>query len=233
MSQQSALHKLQTIDSDLDERRARVRAIKAALEDDNELRQAQDEVATLNATLQPQDARIKDLNLEIQTVGTQSSQLSTRLYSGKVGNPKELQDIQDKIAELKRRHEQLENMLLETMITADDLREELADANTRLAQVETAWSASQAELSEELQTKRREIKKLKVLRETAVGTLDPQSLALYDSLRTNRQGMAVAVLDGEACGVCGVRQTSVLVHQTRQGQAITTCASCGRILVAV
>jgi predicted nucleic acid-binding Zn-ribbon protein len=120
MSQLKALHRLQKIDQDLDARRQRVRDIAVRLEQDDVLRQAQADVAALQSALHPPETRTADLNLEIQTIASQTGQLTNRLYSGKVNNPKELQDIQDKIAELKRRHAHLENTLLETMIAIEE-----------------------------------------------------------------------------------------------------------------
>jgi len=176
---------------------------------------------------------MSDLNLEIKTVITQTEQLSTRLYSGSVKNPKEAEDIQKKIAERKRRRAVLEDNLLETMIAVEELQEKLAAARERLRQVETAWASHQQTLTGELKRLRREIKQLKAERETAIEQIDPAYQELYRTLRTRKRGHAVAVLDGESCSVCGVGQTTSIVQQVRQDMELITCSSCGRILVAL
>lgn len=233
MSQQKVLYRLQRIDLDLDKRRARLREITAALEQDSVLRQAQTDVDTFHAALAPQQARAKDLTLEIQSVVEQNRQLSDRLYGGTVHNPKELQDIQDKIAELKRRHASLENTLLETMISVEELEGSLAGAKARLDEVRATRGDELKALLDEQHRLKREIKSLKTDREAVVQEVSEDNLALYQELRTKRQGHAVALLQGETCSGCHVDQTTVLVQKVRQGQALIRCASCGRILVAI
>ncbi|MBN1201592.1 MAG: hypothetical protein JXJ20_07030 [Anaerolineae bacterium] len=233
MSQIPALYRLQRIDLDLDARRQRLREITAELEEDSALRQAQAEVKSLRDALTPQEARITDLNLEIQTVTTQREQFTDRLYGGKVSNPKELQDLQGKVAELKRRRAQLEDKLLETMIKVEELQEALVTATRRLEQVQADLSMGLENLTKEQQRLKREVKDLKADREAAVRAIPADNLELYKTLRSKKRGHAVAVLEGDMCSCCHVSQTTVLVQQVRQGQEMVMCASCGRILVAI
>ena len=128
MSQARALYRLQKIDQDLESRRQRVHEIAAELEMDDVLRQAEAAVADAEQRLRPQQTRANDLSLELKSVSSQTAQLTDRLYSGAVSNPKELEDIQEKIAERKRRHAELEDRLLATMIAIDELQDELATA---------------------------------------------------------------------------------------------------------
>jgi predicted nucleic acid-binding Zn-ribbon protein len=233
MNQARALFQLQQIDLNLDKRRRRLREITAALEQDVVLRQARDAVTTVQETLRPQETRATDLNLEIQSVTSQSTQLTNRLYGGKVNNPKELQDIQDKIAELKRRRSSLEDSLLETMIKIEELQVSLATAQERLGQVENERSAELMALTDEQKRLKREIKTLKTERESAVQQVTADNLELYETLRGSKQGQAVSTLDGEMCSYCRVGQTTTLVQRVRQGNELVVCYSCGRILVTV
>ena len=140
MSQQRALYRLQKIDSALDACRARLREIAAQLEGNAELQAARAEVERLTGELGPREARVKEINQEIRSIMSQSSDLSAQLYGGKVGNPKELQDIEHKIEELARRRSQLETTVLELMLEVDDLQGQLDAAKEHLAQVDAAWS---------------------------------------------------------------------------------------------
>jgi len=233
MNQTKALYRLQRIDLELDARRARLREVTAALEQDSVLRQARADVASLQEALRPEEARVRDLNLEIQSVTTQSSQLSSRLYGGKVNNPKELRDIEGKIDELKRRHAQLENMLLETMIKVEEFQASLAAANARLGEIEAAHASEFDALTAEQHRLKREIKALKTERETAMQNVSSENLDLYQTLRLQKHGHAVAVLEGERCSYCRVDQTTTEAQLIRQGQRVIFCSSCGRILVAI
>jgi len=232
MSQSKTLYRLQQLDLDLDTRRSRIREITAVLEQDTELRQAQQAVDAIQKKLRPAETHAADLNLELQTVSTQSTQLSTRLYGGTVSNPKELEDIQDKIAERKRRHAHLENELLETMITIEELQESLVKAQKRLHIVEAERATEHKSLTTETKRLKQEIKALKADRQAAADQVSAENMDLYDTLRARKQRIAVAALDGDMCSVCRVGQTSNIVQQVRQDQNLIMCSSCGRILVA-
>lgn len=233
MSQAKALYRLQKIDQGIDTRRNRLREITAALEQDELLRQARAETSNLQAALRPQETHAADLNLELQSITEQSRQLSNRLYSGKVGNPKELQDIEGKIAELKRRHADRENELLETMMAVEDMQGSLATATQRLSEIESNWATQQKTLQDEQHRLKVEIKGLKAEREEAVKHIPEDLLTMYQTLRATKQGHAVAILNGEMCSYCRVSQTTTMVQRILRDQELLTCSSCGRILVAL
>lgn len=232
MSQTQALYRLQKLDLENDSKRKRAHEIIAILDQDSVLRKAKDAVDAVNSQLHPKESRAKDLNLEIQTVTDQSKQLSQRLYGNTVSNPKELEDIQNKIAERKRRREQLENDLLEVMIEVEDLQSQLAEATEQYQAVKAERASEHAQLKAELKTLKADIVELKTARKTAASDISKQNRVLYKELRTRKQGQPVAKLMGDSCAVCGVRQTTTLAQQVRQDQEIIFCSSCGRILVA-
>ncbi|HEX3050680.1 MAG TPA: hypothetical protein VHP83_08500 [Aggregatilineaceae bacterium] len=231
MSQPQALYRLQKLDLELDTRRARVREINAALEDRSVVLQGRAAVEQLQATLRPQETRASNLNLELKTIASQNSDLNGRLYGGKVSNPKELGDIEHKIAELKRRNAELENQLLETMISVEELQASLVDATQKQNELEKSRSAEEETLTAELSRLKREIKALKAERETAEAQVNDENKALYQTLRASKQGHAVVLLKGDMCSYCRVDQTSNIVQQVRQGRDLIHCQSCGRILV--
>jgi predicted nucleic acid-binding Zn-ribbon protein len=233
MSQTRALYRLQKLDLEIDMRRGRMREINAALEQDQAVRQTQAQVAELENVLRHQETRASDLNLEIQTVTGQTTQLTTRLYGGEVGNPKELEDIQKKIAERKRRRAHLEDELLETMIQVEESQESLAQAQQDLHEVETTWAAEQKKLTGELQRLKQELKTLKADRQAVVEHVTTENLELYKTLRARKNGHAVAVLENSSCSICRVGQTANIVQQVRQNEQLVMCTSCGRILVMI
>lgn len=232
MSQTQALYRLQKLDTQIDTRRKRAREILAILDQDTALREARAAVEALQERLAPLETRVSDLNLNIQTVSEQSQQLSTQLYDGSVSNPKELEDIQKKIAERKRRHEHLENQLLETMLEVDDVQSALADATAHLDSVKADRASEYDTLNAELQQLKVALAQLKADRKAVASEISRANRALYKDIRAKRQGLAVVSMKGDSCSACGVRQTTTLAQEVRQGDKIVQCVSCGRILVA-
>ncbi len=233
MSQTKALFRLQQLDLAVQAKRNRALEIKAIIEEDSVLRQAQANVDDLEAALRPKETRARDLTLEMKTVSEQSKQLGDRLYGGSVGNPKELEDIQNKIAERNRRHEHLENSMLEVMIEIENLQGELSEARQHLDRVKSERASEHKALRAEFEQLKSELADLKAQRKTVASELTKENLALYKALRDRKQGHAVAQLEGDSCAVCGVRQTTSVAQQVRRGETIVTCSSCGRILVAM
>ncbi len=231
MNQSAALYRLQKVDHELDTRRARVQAITEQLGQNDAVRQAEAAVASAEHSLRPLQTRLNDLNLELKSVATQTAQLTERLYGGTVSNPKELEDIQEKIAERKRRHAELENRLLDTMIEVEDVQAALADATLHLQALRTTRRSETAALEEELARLKTEIKHYKAEREAALAPVLPESLTLYKQLRAAKGGTAVALLNGVSCTVCRVEQTMNVVQQVKHDDLVR-CANCGRILVA-
>lgn len=233
MSQPHALYRLQRLDLAIDARRKRAHEIIALLDQDSELRDAQNAVADLQSQLHPKETQVTDLNLEIQTVADNVKQLSTRLYDRSMSNPKELEDIKNKLEERQRRHEKLEHDLLETMFETDELKSALADATTRLNSVKAERASDHDALKAEFKRLKNDLETLKEERTAAAQAVTKQYRALYKELRAKKQGQAVAVMKGDSCTVCGVSQTTTLAQKVRQDQDIVFCSSCGRILVAL
>lgn len=233
MSQTRALYRLQTLDSEIDLRRSRVRELTAALAQDEVLRQAQTKTANLESMLRPQESRAADLTLEIQSIAEQTAQLNDRLYSGEGGSPKELEDIQQKIAERKRRRVHLEDDLLEIMIQIEELQESLSQAQHDLRDIEATRNAEHKTLNDEMKQLKHELRSLKAERQEAAGQVTAEYLDVYKTLRVQKRGQAVAVLENGSCSVCRVGQTENIVKQVRQDQQLVMCTSCGRILVAL
>lgn len=233
MSQTKALFRLQQLDLAVQARRARAHEIKALIEEDSLLQQAQATVDDLQAALRPKETRAADLSLEMKSVSEQAKQLGDRLYGGSVANPKELEDIEHKIAERKRRNEHLETNMLEIMIEVDNLKNALAEAEEQLEQIKAERASEHKALRAEFKQVKADLDELKQQRKAAAREVSKDNLALYKSLRDRKQGHAVAELEGDSCTACGVRQTTTNAQRIRQGNEIVMCTSCGRILVAV
>jgi predicted nucleic acid-binding Zn-ribbon protein len=230
MSQSSALYHLQSLDLQIAETRAYLGEVNAALGSDEVVRKAQARLDKAEAALAPWQTRVKDLELEIQTLTNKAQQTEKRLYSGSVSNPKELQDMQDEVASLKRRRAQLEDNLLEAMIHVEEGRETQAKAVKKLERTKKRWAAGQVDLAKEKETLEASLAALETDRGDAWGALEAASQKAYDSMKPRMAGRPVAMLKDGVCSMCGMRQTTSVVQHVRRGDGLTKCAGCGRVL---
>jgi predicted nucleic acid-binding Zn-ribbon protein len=230
ISQATLLHRLQTVDLAIAQRRSRLADIEALLGKDESVVQARGQLEAADKALKPWQIRSRDLDLEIKGVAQKILTTDQHLYSGKVNNPKELADMQEEIASLKRRQSQLEDSLLEAMLRAEEGQAAVVEAQQALSAAEAAWAGSQTDLIDERKRLEIQLVDLEAKRKVAAEPVDSANLAKYETLRPKRRGQVVALLQGDSCALCGVEQTSMNAQQVRQGHQMVLCESCGRIL---
>jgi predicted nucleic acid-binding Zn-ribbon protein len=230
VSQPANLYHLQSLDSQVDSIRGRLAEIDRLLAQNEAVRAAQDALDAAEGSLRDWRTRLTDLELERKKLKQEAESTETRLYSGKVHNPRELTDLQDKLAELNARHKALEEPLLEAMLQSEECAESRQGAADNLERVQGEQAAQLGELSAEKAALEAELAGLLAEVEQARQEIEPEHRQLYDSLRKRlRGGIAVStVRDGE-CSICGVELTSQDKQLVRRGQVLT-CTTCHRIL---
>jgi predicted nucleic acid-binding Zn-ribbon protein len=230
LSQATLLYRLQTLDLTLAQRRARLAEIDVALGKDESVAAARERLEAANRALKPWQTRNRDLDLEIKSLTQKIQTTNQMLYSGRITNPKECQDLEEEVASLTRRKDQLEYDQIEAMLHIDEEQAAVADAQRALDAAQAVWAGSQTDLLAEQQRLERELVDLEARRNQAVSAIEAVSLSKYEGMRLKKHGQPVALLDGDSCALCGVEQTSMIAQQVRQGAELVYCESCGRIL---
>jgi predicted nucleic acid-binding Zn-ribbon protein len=231
MNQAQALYHLQVIDLDIYRQQLRLQEINKLLGENERIREAEQQCESAENALAPWAAKVRDLELEIKGLGTKTTAVEQRLYSGTVSNPKELQDMQEEVASLKRRRQQLEDSLLEAMIEVEAGESAVVEATQQLADVRSEWESSQQDLITERDDLRRSLDDLQQDRKAAVATIDAQNMTLYEKLYKSKRRQPVSPIVDKTCKLCGVGQTSAVIQKLRQGREIVYCPNCGRVLV--
>jgi len=232
MTKGADLYRLQCLDSESDAKRRRLTEVEAALGESEALRQARQTLKHIQAQVQRWAVRQRDLELEIQGLSDKISRSEERLYSGMVKNPKELTDLQAEAAALQRRRRGLEDDLLEAMIEREEAETAQAQARQRLDDIQTRWSAEQAELMAERETLRKELAETEQARSELLPRIDVGDLDNYQALRRRKGGLAVVQVRDDACGGCGVTVSPSVKWKLRQ-QEFVYCHNCERMIVRV
>lgn len=229
-NQATLLYQLQKIDLDIAKKKARLREIEAQLKGDESIARATQALDTATGALKPWQTRARDLDLEIKSVADKAKSTNDDLYSGRIRNPKALQELQDEVAALKRQQGGLEDALLEAMLAVEEHQAAVAAAQAALDEARAALAHTQSDLLAEQQRLAAEIEQAETQRQAGAAHIEPANLAAYDRLRQRLRGQAVALLLNEGCATCGVGQTSTNVKAVRSGRGLAYCESCGRIL---
>jgi uncharacterized protein len=231
VSQTAALYHLQTLDSQRDNALARLTEIDKLLAQNEAVRTAQDSLDAAKKHHTQWKVKSTDLELERSRLLNEANEAEQRLYSGKVTNPREMTDLQEKVASLNHRRETLEEPLLEAMLELEQGDSDIAAAQGKLDQVLDEQKQTLGALTIEQTALRQQLPQIQAQITQARTSIEAANLALYDKLRKRPGGIAVTKLIKGECSTCGVQLTSRQEQQVVHGE-VMPCPTCGRILYA-
>ncbi|HDQ34973.1 MAG TPA: hypothetical protein ENN14_01515 [Chloroflexi bacterium] len=230
MSWTEALLQVQEADLEIQRADTRLKEIARLLQDQSELLAARKAHERAEAAAQAQRKTQKDTEFELQRVETEREQKQAQLYGGKIKNPRELKDLEAKVASLKKRKAQLEDRLLETMLAREEAEEIAAAALQAYQEAEARWEANTSALRTEQETL--EARKVALREQIAKqeGNIPASVLDSYRYLRKRLGGTVVARLRDDVCGVCGI-EVRVPTRRKAIYEEEAYCDGCGRLLV--
>jgi uncharacterized protein len=224
------LYQLQEIDSTLDNSNKRISEIDALLTNNDGIKKAQANLdKTKNQFVHDTNA-FNELNDDIQRKKIKISQSEASLYSGKVKNPKELEDLQLEISSLKNTIKKLDDTLLEKLLRVDQSEKKLNQCKDALKNENSEFATQSALLRGEKSSLLDTIKVNNGKRLSLWAAIDTNSQNLYEKLRSNKNGLAVAKLDDGTCGACGSGLTASQIQEARSAAKLFICPSCRRII---
>lgn len=232
MSAALGLFRLQQVDRQVDQAQARLDAIHRILEDDVELRAALGRAESARAGKEQTGSNLRTAEENVQRQFEKIKQAEGSLYGGSVRIPKELQDLQNDVASLKRHLTTLEERQLEAMLKLETAEQELKTAEAQLDGLRNRLGDQHRDLLDEKAALTKDMERLQAERKAVVSALAQQALEQYEDLRRQRRGTAVAEINESSCSACGTRLTAALQQNARSTTQMAHCPSCGRILYA-
>ncbi len=198
-----------------------------------ELRQRESERATVGEQHHEVLAEERRIDDEAQAVGARADEVNTRLYSGNVTSPRELQAMQTDIDMLKRRRSDLEDEELVVMEQRETLDGELAGLDSTIAALWTTIEKLQASIAETESAIDGEIANETALRASLAQPIAEALLKDYERRRTQNRGAGAARLVGATCQACHLTIPSTEAERVRReaGSVTSYCDNCSAILV--
>jgi predicted nucleic acid-binding Zn-ribbon protein len=224
------LRELQALDSRIDTERDRIATIEASVRDRSEYAVAQRRHAGAVQPLRQLEAAQKDLELKLGTARRQQVEVEQKLYSGKVGSPRELDDLQKRSADLSRQITSGDEALYSLMEQLEQATGAATDAEVTLKRVVAERRTYETDLIAERKALSASVKQAIIDRDQLRTQLDAVVLRQYDRLRSTRGGVAVVEVRQRICLGCRVTLTAAYEQRLRHGDALVTCQSCGRFL---
>jgi uncharacterized protein len=230
MSQISLLFRLQQIDSQLDKARSSLQRVERELSDTSQLEEARQNLLEVDKKYQTETKNLRNAQNRSYEVRVKIELSESSLYGGKIHNPKELQELQNEVASLKRLVTTLEDHELEAMMAVEQEEDSLNDAKIKYEEAQGKLIERNATLEGEKTKILDGIDRLDSERMATLPPIPPTDLALYEQLRKMRNGVAVIKISSGACGACGATLTAALIQSTQVPGQLIRCPTCGRIL---
>jgi len=224
------LHEVQKVDYQIYQRE---QALKA-LDTGDALKQHAIEVMkrhdTAAAALQKIEAEQRDAELALKSLETKKAAVHQKLYGGKITNPKELGDLEKDEEMLAGQVGHQEDVLLELMDRTEAAQTQESALAEELEKAKRKWKDTVTHAQSEAARLQKELAVLRPERERLAALVEKPLLRRYDEIRKARNGIGLAVTASDICSVCHVKLTPQTILELREGEDLTFCDNCGRIL---
>jgi uncharacterized protein len=226
--------------ADLDAELGRLEHRRRGLPEHDELsrleqrdRELRDEVSALEAREGDLKREQSKADADVEQVRSRVTRDRTRLDTGQVSSPRELENLQSEIESLLRRQSDLEDVELDVMERLEAAQARLKEAGSERAAISTDIEAVKARRDVAL-AEIADLSGTASRRRSAVVAEEPDELVdLYERLRTQHGGVGAAALRRGQCQGCHLTLNTVDLNAIRAAAAddVLRCEECRRILV--
>lgn len=180
--------------------------------------------------LQRTQKRLED---EVASIEAKAASENTRLYSGSVTSPRELQAMQEEIEALGRRQRTLEDELLDVLEAAEPLSDEADGLDARREELDAERTRLTAAIAEAEAAIEADLEKVAAAREELAAGVPPELLERYDKIRARGNGVGAARIESGRCTGCHLALAATELDALKRGRdgAVVVHEECGRILV--
>jgi hypothetical protein len=224
------LFELQIIDSQLDAFHSELTNIEAQIGQNGAVNNAGKAVLSIQHEIEIIQRELNLIIDEIERTKITLAQSDSTLYSGRVQNPKELQDLQQEIQYLKNNIADLEDKQLDQMIKLEEIQQSHNQAKKTYDGMASQFETSQSQLTARKETLRLNSERLLRKREVVLTSIEPELVIRYETLRKRKNGLAITTLENDACSACGTQLTPSERQEIHSTSKLFFCPTCGRIL---
>ncbi len=224
------LYELQLIDTQLKSIFEELTSIDEKLRQDKLVLSAAKKLENKQSVVESEQRVLTKIIDEIEQKKIKLSQSDSMLYSGKVQNPKELQDIQLEIQSLKNIISKLEDKQLDQMIRLEESQNQVEQAKSTFHSVSSQFETSKSQLTARKAVLTSDENMLQRKRAVVLQSISPDLLKQYNLLVSRKNGLAIVLLENDACAACGTQITPSERQEVRLTNVLFHCPTCGRIL---
>src|SRR5574338_1480898 len=167
MNQAFHLYRLQQIDTQIDQAESNIAEVDRIMAGDASMREAKSTAEEAGKALHQAQQNLKQAEFAVHEQQMKIGQSEASLYSGRITNPKELQDIQKEIVSLKKHLTVLEDQQLEKMMALEEAETRDKDASENQLNVQAAFAENSAGWMGKRESNLRTLERLRAERNAA------------------------------------------------------------------
>lgn len=184
----------------------------------------------INTKLTELKKELKKTEWDYSDLSLKANGLEKKLYSGEIKNLKEMEQLTRQLENIKQNKDTKENLSLELIGGSEKLENELEGIEQNLKLAKQEYKQEILKCKRDADKIEEEIFEQELQREQLLENIDEKYINLYEQLKSNKQGIAIATVVGQNCSGCRVNLPSMIVSMTKAGNTIVKCENCGRIL---
>jgi hypothetical protein len=224
-----SLLKLQTIDEKIRELQAKLRQIPIRE------KRVEEKHDRAKAALEKKKDQYKEMlklqgrkNLELEEQGEKLNKYKAQRFQVKTNEA--YAALEREIEATLKRQAELEEEVLELMISIDSFSKELEEEERKYQSEREKYQREMQELKRVAEKLKAEIQAWLDRRKVLIPEIDPDVLRRYEEWRRKGDFM-LSIVSGNVCGRCFLALPPQTVAELRKGERLITCNSCGRVLI--
>ncbi|MCL6588408.1 MAG: hypothetical protein K6U80_00485 [Firmicutes bacterium] len=171
------------------------------------------------------------LELELKTCQEHIRNEEKKLYGGAITSSRELEQIQQKIAEYQRNKTRLEDEILKLMEAEEKLSEKESALQKKVESSGQEIAQRKQELKRQVLEISMETQELREQLEVLLPQIPPEWLDRYRRIAKAHNGVGIAKIKGDTCGGCHICLSEGMLQKVKRGDDLLVfCENCGRIL---
>jgi uncharacterized protein len=209
----------------ISERPDRIRAL------DTRLATAQEAVDRAHHRLAENQSARRTCEKDLAAVQSRLAKFKDQVMEVKTN--REYQAMQKEIEVAQSEVRRIEDLILDRMIEAEDLGQDLKRAGQDLAADQAAVRDERRALEDEATGLEDELERMSAARQTVMAEMPAHVFAVFEQVAKGRRGIAVAEARDGHCTLCNVRLRPQVFNEVRKNDSFIQCDSCQRILYFV
>ena len=228
MSTVQQLYRLQELEAEVESLEQKIARIKTELADSRELDNAKNNLKREEERFSELSKKQRSTEWELADCENKIAAAEKDLYGGRIGNPKELANLQRDVDSLKQKRSQFEDGALGLMEEAEASDARVLACQKELERVQRACRERRDRLLQELERFQGELAERMKQRQPLLEGIAPEVAERYYLVK-RQKGLAVAKIERGICLGCRISVPAREIQKAR-GNQLVQCSSCGRFL---